>query len=332
MERTQIVGTGSYAPSRVLTNQDLERLVDTTDAWIRERTGIEERRQAAPDESTSDMAVQAARPALAMAGIQPEDLDLIVVGTVTPDMPMPSCAAFVQAKLGARRAFAFDVAAACSGSLYALSVADQFVRTGQARRALVIGAELFSRSLDWSDRNTCVLFGDGAGALVLAPVSDTDDSGLPRGILSTHLRTDGAHAEILTIPGGGSRMPMTEEVLHERLNTVHMNGREVFKFAVRALVDSTHEALAAHGLEPGQVDHVIAHQANLRILEAVLARLEIPREKCWLNLHKYGNTSSASLPISLDEALRAGRLKRGDIIVMMAIGAGMTWGSAVVRW
>jgi 3-oxoacyl-[acyl-carrier-protein] synthase-3 len=324
---TQIIGTGSYAPSRVITNQELEQRVDTSDTWIRERTGIQERRQAAPDEATSDMAVEAARRALEMAGVAPEELDLIVVGTITADMPMPSCAAFVQAKLGARRAFAFDVGAACAGSLYAMSVADQFVRTGQVRRALVIGAELLSRVVNWEDRNTCVLFGDGAGAMVLSPSPEEG-----RGILSTHLFTDGALAEILTIPGGGSRTPMTEEAVRARLNTLHMNGREVFKFAVRSLVDSTQEALAAHGLGPGQVDHVIAHQANARILEAALERLEIPREKCWLNLHKYGNTSSASLPMTLDEAHRAGRLQRGDVIAMMAIGAGMTWGSAVVRW
>ncbi|QSQ24918.1 ketoacyl-ACP synthase III [Pyxidicoccus parkwayensis] len=327
MACTKIIGTGSYAPSRVITNQELEQRVDTSDSWIRERTGIQERRMAAPGESTSDMAVAAARRALDMAGVSAEELDLIVVGTITADMPMPSCAAFVQAKLGARRAFAFDVGAACAGSLYAMSVADQFVRSGQVRRALVIGAEMLTRVVNWEDRNTCVLFGDGAGAMVLSP---SDEDG--RGILSTHLHTDGEMAELLTIPGGGSHTPMTEEAVRQKLNTLHMNGREVFRFAVRALVDSTHEALATHGLTVAQVDHVIAHQANARILDAALERLEIPREKCWLNLHKYGNTSSASLPMSLDEAHRAGRLQRGDVIAMMAIGSGMTWGSAVVRW
>ncbi|RKH38184.1 beta-ketoacyl-ACP synthase III [Corallococcus sicarius] len=331
MPCTQILGTGSYAPSRVLTNQDLEQLVDTSDAWIRERTGIQERRQAAPDEATSDLAVQASRQALEMAGVSPEDVDLIVVGTVTPDMPMPSCAALVQAKLGARRAFAFDVSAACAGALYALSVADQFVRTGQVKRALVVGADVLSRTVDWTDRNTCVLFGDGAGALVLG--ADSEPGAMaPRGILSTHLRTDGSLADLLCIPGGGSRTPVTADNVDAKLHKLKMNGKEVFRFAVRALVESTQTSLGAHGMTPGQVDHVIAHQANLRILEAVLERLEIPREKCWLNLHKYGNTSSASLPMSLDEAWRAGRLKRGDVIAMMAIGAGMAWGSAVVRW
>ncbi|RKG90632.1 beta-ketoacyl-ACP synthase III [Corallococcus terminator] len=335
MSRTQILGTGSYAPARVLTNQDLEQLVDTSDTWIRERTGIQERRQAAPDEATSDLAVQASLHALQMAGVAPEDLDLIVVGTVTPDMPMPSCAALVQAKLGARRAFAFDVSAACAGALYALSVADQFVRTGQVKRALVVGAELLTRAVDWSDRNTCVLFGDGAGAMVLGPGPASDDSPetmAPRGILSTCLRTEGSMADLLCIPAGGSRTPVTADNVDANLHKLKMNGKEVFRFAVRALVESTQASLGAHGMHPGQVDHVIAHQANLRILEAVLQRLEIPREKCWLNLHKYGNTSSASLPMSLDEAQRAGRLKRGDVIAMMAIGAGMAWGSAVVRW
>ncbi|HSP77880.1 MAG TPA: beta-ketoacyl-ACP synthase III, partial [Myxococcaceae bacterium] len=228
MARSQIIGTGSYAPEKVLTNADLEKLVDTTDAWITERTGIRERRVAAPDEATSDMAVQAARRALEMAGVRPDELELIVVGTVSPDMPMPSCAALVQAKLGAKRAFVFDVAAACAGGLYALTVADQFLRTGQVKRALVIGAELFSRVVNWEDRNTCVLFGDGAGAMVLAASEDEE-----RGLLSSHLHTDGSLADILCIPGGGTRKSFSEEVLRDKLHTLHMNGREVFKFAVR---------------------------------------------------------------------------------------------------
>ncbi|MFL5345178.1 MAG: beta-ketoacyl-ACP synthase III [Hyalangium sp.] len=327
MPLAQIIGTGSYAPAQVLTNRDLEKIVDTSDAWITERTGIRERRKAAPGEATSDMAVAAARKALEMAGTRPEELDLIVVGTITPDMPMPSCAVLVQAKLGAKKAFAFDVAAACAGSVYALSVADQFMRTGQAKRALVIGADLFTSVLNWKDRNTCVLFGDGAGAMVLAPAEEEG-----RGILSTRLRTDGTLADILTIPAGGSKEPLTEEILREQRHKVSMNGREVFKTAVRELTAITHEALQAHGLKPNQVDHVIAHQANLRILEAVLQRVEIPIEKCWINLDKYGNTSAASVPIALDEVNRAGKLKRGDLIAMMAVGAGMTWGSAVVRW
>ncbi|HLL04966.1 MAG TPA: beta-ketoacyl-ACP synthase III [Myxococcaceae bacterium] len=327
MALAQIIGTGSYAPEQVITNKDLEKFVDTSDEWITERTGIKQRRKAAPGEATSDMAVAAARKALEMAGTRPEQVDLIVVGTITPDMPMPSCAAFVQAKLGAVNAFAFDVAAACAGSIYALSVAEQFIQTGKVKRALVIGADLFTQLVNWGDRNTCVLFGDGAGAMLLAPAEEPE-----RGILSTHLRMDGSLAEILAIPGGGSKEPLTEENLRAQRNKVVMNGREVFKCAVRALADITQEALSANGLTASQVDHVIVHQANSRILESVMQRLEVPLEKCWINLDKYGNTSAASLPISLDEALRSGRIKRGDLVAMMAIGAGMTWGAAMVRW
>lgn len=327
MARATILGTGSYAPATVITNKDLEQRVETSDAWITERTGIKERRQAAPDEATSDLAVKAARHALEMAGTRPEDLDLIILGTVTPDLPMPSAAAIVQAKLGAKNAFAFDVSAACAGSLYAMSIADQFIQSGKVKRALVVGVELLTRIVDWADRNTCVLFGDAAGAMVLGPSSDPE-----RGILSTHLHTEGNLAEILYIPGGGSKMPLTEEGVKAKLNKVSMNGREVYKFAVRQLTEVTKEALAANGAVASQVQHVIAHQANLRIIEAVMERVEIPLEKCWLNIHKYGNTSSASLPMTLDEAHRAGRLKKGDLIAMMAIGGGMAWGSALVRW
>jgi 3-oxoacyl-[acyl-carrier-protein] synthase-3 len=252
---------------------------------------------------------------------------MIVVGTISPDMPMPACAAFLQHKLGAKKAFAFDVSAACAGSIYAMSIADQFIRSGTVKRALIVGVELLTRLVDWEDRNTCVLFGDAAGAMVLGPSADAS-----RGILSTHLRTEGSHAEILCIRGGGSRYPMDEEVLKRKLHKVSMNGREVFKFAVRTLVDSLGEALEANHLKAEEINHLVAHQANIRIVEAVLERLKIPSEKCWLNIHKYGNTSSASLPITLDEANRAGKFREGDLIAMMAIGAGMSWGSAAVRW
>jgi 3-oxoacyl-[acyl-carrier-protein] synthase-3 len=327
LTQSQILGTGSYAPSRILTNFDLEKIIDTTDAWIVERTGIRERHIAADGEATSDMAVEAAKNALAMAATDAADLDMIIVATISPDMPMPSCAVFVQAKLGAKRAFAFDISAACAGSLYGLSIADKFIRTGQAQRVLVIGAELLSRVVDWTDRNSCVLFGDAAGALVIGPTSDPG-----RGLMSAHLHSDGMNAGILSIPGGGSRYPQSEEVLAQKMHKVAMNGREIYKFAVRVLPEAVLEALAAQGLKPGAVDHVITHQANIRIVESVVDRLGIPREKCWLNIDRYGNTSSASLPISLDEANRAGRLKRGDLIAMMAIGAGMAWGSALMRW
>jgi 3-oxoacyl-[acyl-carrier-protein] synthase-3 len=325
--RTQIIGTGSYAPEKIITNRDLEKLVDTTDQWIRERTGIEERHQAAEGEQTSDMAVKASVRALEMAGTRPEELDLIIVGTISPDMPMPSAASFVQAKLGAKKAFAFDLSAACAGSLYGLSIADQYIRTGSANRALIIGVELLTRIIDWQDRNTCVLFGDAAGAMVLGPSSDES-----RGILSTHMHSDGSLAEILCIRGGGSMYPLSEDVLKRKMHKVSMNGREIYKVAVRSLTDVMMEALRANALTPEKVTHVIAHQANLRIIESVMQRLGIPISKCWLNIAKYGNTSSASVPTTLDEANRAGRLSPGDIIAMMAIGAGIAWGSAVVRW
>jgi 3-oxoacyl-[acyl-carrier-protein] synthase-3 len=324
---SHIIGTGSYAPERTLTNHDLEKMVATSDAWIFSRTGIKERRIAADGEATSDMAVEAARRALAMAGTDPNDLDAIIVGTISADMPLPSCAVIIQAKLGAKRAFAFDLAAACAGSLYAMSIADQFIRSGKAQRILVVGAELLSRFVDWTDRNTCVLFGDGAGALVMGPTADPE-----RGLLSTHLHSDGTAAGILSIPGGGSLHPQSEDVLAKNMHKIAMNGREIYKFAVRVLPDVLLEAFEANGFTAADIDHVVSHQANARIVESVLERLGIPIEKCWLNLPRYGNTSSASLPISIDEANRAGQLKQGDLIAMMAIGAGMAWGSALMRW
>jgi 3-oxoacyl-[acyl-carrier-protein] synthase III len=323
----QILGTGSYAPSRILTNHDLEKIINTSDTWITERTGIKERRIAADGEVTSDMAAAAARKALEMAETDPADLDMIIVGTISPDMPMPSCAVFVQAKIGATRAFAFDLSAACAGSLYGMAIADQFIRTGSARRVLVIGAELLSRLVDWEDRSSCVLFGDAAGAIVMGPSTDP-----ARGLISTHLHSDGGAAGMLAIPGGGSKHPQSEDVLAKKLNKISMNGREVYKYATRALPEVVLEALAANGLKADDIDHVVTHQANIRIVESVVDRLGIPREKCWLNIDRYGNTSSASLPISLDEANRAGRLRSGDLIAMMAIGAGMAWGSALMRW
>ena len=291
MTRTAILGTGAYAPEKVLTNADLEKMVETSDAWITERTGIKERRIAAPGEVTSDMAVKAAIRALEMAHTRADELDLIVMGTVSPDMPMPSSAVAVQAKLGAKRAFAFDISAACAGSIYGMSIADQYIRTGTAKRALVIGAELLSRVVDWTDRNTCVLFGDAAGAMVLGPSDDP-----ARGILGIKLHADGDAANILTIPGGGSLHPQSPEVLQKKLNKVAMNGREVYKYAVRALPEAVLEALGAQGLTTADVTHLIGHQANLRIIESVCGRLGLPLEKCWVNIHRYGNTSSASLP------------------------------------
>ncbi len=329
MQRSRIIGTGTYLPERVVTNDDLVKQfhVETTDAWIRERTGIGARRIAAPGEATSDMATAASRRALKMAGIRPEDLDMIIVGTVTPDMPFPAAAVFVQANLGATHAACFDVSAACAGSLYALSIGDAFIKSGQAKSVLVIGAELLTRITDWKDRNTCVLFGDAAGAMVLVPETRPD-----HGLLSTHLHTDGTQWDILNIPGGGSRKPFSLEVMEKREQFVKMNGREVFKTAVRVLEQCSREALERNGYRPQDVTHVIAHQANLRILDAIMRRLEIPLEKCHLNIEEVGNTSSASVPVTLDQANRKGALKDGDLILMMAIGGGMAWGSALVRW
>ncbi len=329
MQRSRIVGTGTYLPPRKVTNDELvkEFGIDTSDAWIRERTGIGARRILADDLATSDMAAAASRKALEMAQVRPDELDMVIVGTVTPDMPFPSAATFLQAKIGAKHAACFDVAAACAGSLYALAIADNFVRSGQAKKVLVVGAETLTRISDWKDRATCVLFGDAAGALVVAPETRRE-----RGILSTHLYSDGTQWGILNIPGGGSRKPFSPEVWEKREQFIKMNGREVYKIAVRVLEAASREALERNGYRTQDVTHVIAHQANLRILDAVMKRLEIPLEKCEVNIDQVGNTSSASVPLTLDQANRAGKLKDGDLILMMAIGGGMAWGSALLRW
>lgn len=327
---SRILGTGRYTPAKVLSNADLETMVETSDAWIRERTGIGERRIASEGETTSDMAANAGRAALEAAGITAEDLDMIIVGTISGDVPMPACAVFVQQKLGASNIPAFDLSAACAGFIYGLSIADQFIRTGQMRRVLVIGVELLSRILNWSDRTTCVLFGDGAGAVVLGPAENSSDQE-PRGVIATRIYTDGSLAEALTIPAGGSRMPLTEALLAERKNKVHMVGQEVFKVAVKNLTSASKEALDAGGLTSKDVDWFVAHQANMRILSQVASRLEMPAEKLVLNIERYGNTSSASIPIALDEAVRDGRIRPGQTVLMCALGAGISWGSALVR-
>jgi 3-oxoacyl-[acyl-carrier-protein] synthase-3 len=322
-----VLGTGSYAPERVLTNADLEKIVATNSEWIVSRTGIRERHVAGDHEATSDLAAAAARQALENAGVSAAEVDMIVVGTVTGDTPTPSCAAFVQDLIGARNAFCFDVAAACAGSIYGLTIADQFIRSGMVRRALVIGAETLSRFVDWGNRETCVLFGDAAGAILLGA---TEEEG--HGLLAATLRTDGSMTGILGIFGGGSRRPVSQEMLADNGNKIRMRGREVYRVATRLLPEVVAETLAKAGLSAADVDHVICHQANQRIIESALDTLGVPREKCWINIDRFGNTSSASMPISLDEAHRGGKLKRGDVIAMMAIGAGMTWGGAVLRW
>ena len=325
--RSLIVGTGSYAPEKILTNADLEKMVETSDQWIQERTGIKARHVAGPDQASSDLAVKAVERALEAARLDARDVELIVVGTVTPDYPFPSVAAVLQGKIGNKKAFAFDVSAACAGSMYALGIADRYVSSGAVKNALVVGVDALTRITDWTDRNTCVLFGDGAGAMVLRP---TDDA--RRGLSTLRLHTDGSLVPILLQPGGGSKEPISEKLVRERGHFVKMNGREVFKVAVRALVESCNEVLAAEKLAPGDVTWVIAHQANKRILDATLTRLEIPASKCWMNLERYGNTSAASVPMTLDEANRAGWLKPGDVILMMAIGGGMAWGAGILRW
>lgn len=320
-----IAGTGSYAPARVLTNAELERMVATSDQWIQERTGIRERRIAATGEACSDLAVQAGKRALAAAGLAATDLDMILVATCTGDYPLPATACLVQHQLGATKAAACDLSAACCGFVYALSVADAYVKNGM-RHVLVIGSEVMSAITDWTDRNTCVLFGDGAGAVV---VSASDGE---RGILSTHLRSDGALCELIMVPGGGSRTPPSEKVLAERQQYIKMKGNETFKVAVRTLEDIARTTLSANNLRVEDLDLYVPHQANVRILKAVMERLGLPIEKVFLNLDRYGNTSAASIPIALDEAVREGRIKDGSLVMLGAFGAGLTWASAMVRW
>lgn len=323
--RARITGTGSYAPARIMTNADLEGLVATSDEWIRERTGIRERHIAATGEACSDLAVQAGQRALAAAGVAATDLDMILVATCTGDYPLPATACLVQYQLGATKAAACDLAAACCGFVYALSVADAYVRTGM-KHVLVIGSEVMSAITDWTDRNTCVLFGDGAGAAV---ISASDGQ---RGILSTHLRSDGALCDLIAVPAGGSRQPPSEKVVAERLQYIKMKGNETFKVAVRSLEEIARETLAANQLTIDALDLYVPHQANMRILNAVSDRLALPKEKIMLNLDRYGNTSAASIPIALDEAVRAGRVKDGSLVMLGAFGAGLTWASALIRW
>ncbi|NOU11316.1 MAG: ketoacyl-ACP synthase III [Nitrospira sp.] len=320
-----IAGIGSYVPARVLTNADLERMVATSDEWIRERTGIRERRIAATGEACSDLAVQAGKRALTAAGLSATDLDMILVATCTGDYPLPATACLVQYQLGATKAAACDLSAACCGFVYALSVADAYIKTGM-RHVLVIGSEVMSAITDWTDRNTCVLFGDGAGAAV---ISASDGK---RGILSTHLRSDGTLCELIMVPGGGSRTPPSEKVLAERLQYITMKGNETFKVAVRTLEEIARSTLSANHLRVEDIDLYVPHQANIRILKAVMERLGLPIEKVMLNVDRYGNTSAASIPIALDEAVRKGRIKDGSLVMLGAFGAGLTWASAVIRW
>lgn len=327
MFHAAIAGTGRAVPAKLLTNADLETLVDTSDEWIVTRTGVRERHMAADGETLSDFCVEAGKQALESAGIHAKDLDSILIATVTPDQPIPAMACLVQQKLGARKAAAWDQNAGCSGWLYGLHIADGLIQAGKAKSILLVGGELLTRYTDYTDRATCVLFGDGAGATLLrATKSD-------RGVLASTIRSDGEGASFIQMPGGGSSYPPNRpETLEQRLPFIKMMGGETFRIAVRSMVDVCKDVLSESGFEPGEVSWLVPHQANDRIIQAVGERLGMPRERCIVNIESYGNTSSASIPIALDEAVRDGRVKRGDLILFTAFGAGLTWGAALVRW
>jgi len=322
-----IAGTGSYLPERILTNAELEKIVETTDEWITSRTGIKERRIAAEGQTTSDMATEAAKKALEQAKINATDLDLIIVATITPDTLTPATACYVQDNLEARGAIAFDVSAACSGFLYAMELAKNMIGAGSVNNALIVGAEKLSAFTNWEDRNTCVLFGDGAGAAVLRKSEEGEGR-----ILATEIGTDGAQTSILNIPGGGSAMPITKDNAEDNLASLAMIGKDVFKQAVRRMKDAAIKVVEDAGLESSDIAQVIPHQANLRIIDAIADRLEIDNEKVFVNLHKYGNTSAAAVAIALDESARSGKFQRGEKIVCVVFGAGLTWAAAAIEW
>jgi len=320
-----IVGLGAYLPERVLTNKELEKMVDTTDEWITTRTGIKERRIARDDEATSDMATEAAKRALEDAGLTPTDIDLIIVATITPDMFFPATACIVQEKIGARQVPAFDVSVACSGFIYGLAIANQFIGSGTYKYALVIAAEKLSAITDWSDRNTCVLFGDGAGAAILGPVERG-------GILSVYLGANGKQGDLIKLPAGGSRIPATKKSIESNLHFIKMNGAELFKHAVKIMADAALEVTRPLGLQADDIKLVIPHQANIRILNAVAKRMGLTQDKIYLNLVKYGNMSAASSAVALVEAVKEGRIKRGEKMLLDAFGGGLTWGAIVIEW
>ena len=325
---TVILGTGCYAPDRVLTNDELSRSVETSDEWIRTRTGIRERRIAGPEEMTSDMGVQAAQRALSDAGVTAAEIDLLIVATVTPDLPMPAAACVIQHKLGVpTHAACFDLNAACSGFLYALDTAAAMLASGRYKKALVIGVEKLSSVVDWQDRTTCVLFGDGAGAAVLGLVDEPN-----RGLLGTKLGAFGDSVDLLYIPRNGTHPIATLDAVVNHGQCIKMKGKEVFKIAVRAMEEAARDILEQHGVHADQISLVVPHQANLRIIEAISQYLELPMDRFFVNVDRYGNTSAASIPIALDEACRSGRIKRGDLVLLVAFGAGLTYGSALIRW
>jgi 3-oxoacyl-[acyl-carrier-protein] synthase-3 len=326
LRTTSIIGTGSYVPDRVMTNADLEKIVETSDEWIYTRTGIRERRIAGLEQPTSDLAANAARAAMENAGIAAGEIDLIICATVTPDMFFPSTSCFVQTKIGAKNAACFDISAACSGFLFGIETARQYIATGAYNTVLVIGADKLSGIVDWTDRNTCVLFGDGAGAAILRHREGS------RGILASRMGSNGDLAEILYIPGGGSACPVTTENAGEKPATIRMNGRETYKHAVTAMVNASEKVLEDAGVSANEITCFIPHQANLRIIEAIASRLDVAMDRFHINLDKYGNTSAAAVAIALDEAAREGRFQRGDKILMVVFGGGLTWASTVVEW
>lgn len=319
-----IRSTGAYAPETILTNDQLSRMVDTSDEWIRTRTGIRERRIAASDQATSDLALVAAQRALEAAGMKPEELDLIVVGTATPDYSFPSTACRLQHKLGARCG-AMDLSAACSGFVYAMNVGTSLIASGQAKNVLVIGAEILSRIVDWTDRNTCVLFGDGAGAVVLS-------AGAPHRILGGAMHSDGKDPDVLSVPAGGSVLPASQRTIDEKKHFVHLKGRDIFRFAVTRMAELVEAAAAAEGVKTSEVRLIIPHQVNARIIEAAVDKLGLPQERIYCNIDRFGNTSTASIPMALDEVVKKGILAEGDLVVFVAFGGGLTWASTTVRW
>jgi len=321
-----ITGWGMAVPSRVLTNADLEKMVDTDDDWIQSRTGIRQRHIASEEESTASLAMDAALNALRVANLNPGDIELIIVSTSSPEHVFPATACLVQDRIGATHAGAFDLSAACSGFIFAMNMATQAIRSGSIKNAVVIGAETLSRFVNWEDRDTCILFGDGAGAFVLQAGDE------PGGVLSAVMRSDGSGANLLSVPAGGSRLPTSPETILNKQHTIHMNGREVFRFATRVMAQATREVVASAQLKIEDVQLVIPHQANLRIIESAMRGLEIPTDRCFINIERYGNTSTASIPIATCEAIQQGRLQSGDNTVFVGFGAGLTWGAALVRW
>jgi 3-oxoacyl-[acyl-carrier-protein] synthase-3 len=321
-----IIGTGSYVPEKRLTNENLSKIVETSDDWITTRTGIKERRIAAKDENTSDMAARAALKAIEQAKISSEEIELILVATATPDMLFPATACFVQKKIGARNAACLDISAACAGFIFGLEIGQQFITSHTYDTVLVIGAEKLTSITNWTDRNTCILFGDGAGAAILRHRGST------HGVITTHIGSDGQFTDILFMPGGGSRCPITRDNVDLNLNTIHMTGKEVYKQAVTAMIDASKKALDQAGLSIHDIACVIPHQANLRIIEAIADRLKIPLERFYVNLDRYGNTSAAAVAIALDEANRTGRIKSGDYVLMVVFGGGLTWASTIIEW